>query len=105
MKRKEREEIMQELYEEEQKQAMEQQHRANVEKALRQRIEVRESLMHQMTERQEKLRQEAAEDAKYKEEVKVVGAFDQKVIVLVFSCWLKWPRISGWNSCPIRRGG
>ena len=60
---------MQELYEEEQKQAMEQEHRASVEKALRQRIEVRESLMHQMIERQERLKAEAAEDAKYKEEL------------------------------------
>lgn len=70
MKRKEREDVLQELMLEEQKEETERRHREEVEKQIRQKLEVRESLTAQLKDRQERVRQEAAEDAKYKEQVK-----------------------------------
>lgn len=54
---------------EEQKEETERRHREEVEKQIRQKLEVRESLTAQLKDRQERVRQEAAEDAKYKEQV------------------------------------
>lgn len=68
-KRRERQDIMQELLEQEQIESIEKQHKAEVEKELRTRIEIRESLTKQMKERQERLKEEAKEDALYKEQV------------------------------------
>lgn len=55
--------------EEEQKDAVERRHKAELEQQIRQRIETKESLTRQMEEGIEKRRQEAREDARYKEEV------------------------------------
>lgn len=54
---------------EEQKEAIEYRHRAEIEKEIRQRLEMRESLSRQMREREERLIQEAKQDAAYKEQV------------------------------------
>lgn len=54
---------------EEQREAAEERYRQDMEKQIRQRLETRESLALQLKEKEERLRQEAAEDAKYKEQV------------------------------------
>lgn len=60
---------MQELLEAEDREAVEQKHREEVEREFRRRIETHDSLMRQMEERREKLRQDAEADARYKEQV------------------------------------
>lgn len=54
---------------EEQREAAEERYRQDMEKQIRQRLETRDSLALQLKEKDERLRQEAAEDAKYKEQV------------------------------------
>jgi len=54
---------------EEQREAAEERYRQDMEKQIRQRLETRDSLALQLKEKEERLRQEAAEDAKYKEQV------------------------------------
>lgn len=54
---------------EEQREAAEERYRQDIEKQIRRRLETRESLGLQVKEKEERLRQEAAEDAKYKEQV------------------------------------
>ncbi|KAF5295555.1 hypothetical protein FQR65_LT10418 [Abscondita terminalis] len=55
--------------EEEEKEAMEKRHRAEVEKVLRSRIEVRESLIRQMQDHVEQKHLQAEEEAKFKQEM------------------------------------
>lgn len=69
LKKKEREEILQDLMLEEQREAIEERYRQDMEKQIRQRLETRQSLALQLKEKEERLRQEAAEDTKYKEQV------------------------------------
>ncbi|KAH1028580.1 hypothetical protein HUJ05_001922 [Dendroctonus ponderosae] len=68
IRKKEREDILQELMVEEQKEALERRHREEIEKQIRQRIEVRESLTEQLKEKEDRCRQEAIEDGKYKQQ-------------------------------------
>lgn len=67
---------------EEQKETLERRHREEVEKQIRQRIETRESLSKQMDEVAERRRQEAREDAKYKDEVRV---YDRNISFIAIS--------------------
>lgn len=53
----------------EERETLEQKHKEEVEREFRRRLETYESLMKQMEERRERLRQEAEEDARYKEQV------------------------------------
>ncbi|CAH1968702.1 unnamed protein product [Acanthoscelides obtectus] len=68
-KQKERDDIIQELLEEEEKEKIEKRHREDVEKRLRQRIETRDSLEMQIREKEEKQRQENEADAKIRAEL------------------------------------
>lgn len=61
--------MLQDLLEAEEREALEQKHKEEVEREFRRRIETHDSLMRQMEERRVKLRQEAEEDARYKEQV------------------------------------
>lgn len=53
----------------EERESIEQKHKEEIEREFRRRIETHDSLLRQMEERREKLRQEAEEDARYKEQV------------------------------------
>ncbi|XP_056649223.1 meiosis-specific nuclear structural protein 1-like [Diorhabda sublineata] len=78
-KQREREEIIQDLQEEEQRAIIDKRHREDVEKQLRIKLETRECLTQQMQDRQERARQEAEEDRKYKEELLTKLAEDAKL--------------------------
>lgn len=69
--RREREQIIQDLLEAEERETLEQKHKEEVEREFRRRLEVQESLLTQMEERKERLRKEAEEDAKFKDQVNV----------------------------------
>lgn len=60
---------MQNLREEELKDEEERKYREVIHNQLRQRLEMRETLTDQIQEKQKKLRKEAEEDARYKQEV------------------------------------
>nr|XP_023027239.1 meiosis-specific nuclear structural protein 1-like [Leptinotarsa decemlineata] len=79
MKQKERDDIIQDLLEEEQKEALEKRHREEIEKQIRKRIEIRESLDQQMLDKQRILRQEADDDRKFKEQMLEKLAEDEKL--------------------------
>ncbi|ERL94884.1 hypothetical protein D910_12157 [Dendroctonus ponderosae] len=79
IRKKEREDILQELMVEEQKEALERRHREEIEKQIRQRIEVRESLTEQLKEKEDRCRQEAIEDGKYKQQLLDKLAEDEKL--------------------------
>ncbi|KAJ8979961.1 hypothetical protein NQ317_006406 [Molorchus minor] len=79
---REKEDIVLELLQEEQKEAIEQKHKKDVEKQIRQRIETLHSLKTQMVEKAERKRQEAEEDAKYKEQMLAKLAEDNRVELL-----------------------
>ncbi|XP_050306031.1 meiosis-specific nuclear structural protein 1-like [Anthonomus grandis grandis] len=78
-RKKERDEILQELMLEEQKEAADQRFREDVEKQVRLKLEIRKSLDAQLREKEEKIKQEAAEDAKYKEQLLNKLAEDEKI--------------------------
>lgn len=79
IKQQQREDIIQNLLEEESKETIEEKHKQEIEKQIRQRIEIRESLEKQMLEKQQKLEQNAAEEAKLREELLAKLAEDQKI--------------------------
>ncbi|XP_030760355.1 meiosis-specific nuclear structural protein 1 [Sitophilus oryzae] len=78
-KQKEREDILQELVIEEQNEAQELRWQAEIEKRVRQRLELRQTLDQQVKEKEEKLREESARDAKFKEEILAKLAEDHKL--------------------------
>jgi len=79
VRKKERDDILMELMLEEQKEEQDRRYRQDVEKHIRQKLEIRESLGVQVKEREEKLRQEAAEDTKYKEQLLEKMAEDERL--------------------------
>lgn len=79
-----------ELLEEEKKEAIEKRFRAEIEKAMKMRQETQQALDCQLEERKEKIRLEAEEDAKYKEQVRIylkTNFFLVLIIFLLFSCY------------------
>nr|CAI5864701.1 unnamed protein product [Callosobruchus analis] len=78
-RQKERDDIIQELLEEEEKEKIEKRHREDLEKQIRQRIETRDSLEMQIREKEEKQRQENEEDAKIRAELLEKLAEDAKL--------------------------
>ncbi|XP_018580370.1 meiosis-specific nuclear structural protein 1-like [Anoplophora glabripennis] len=78
-KKKEREDIIQELMELEKKEELERRDKHDMERLIRQRIEMNESLARQLKEKEERSQQEANEDARYKDEMLAKLAEDAKL--------------------------
>ncbi|KAJ8921789.1 hypothetical protein NQ315_008415 [Exocentrus adspersus] len=78
-KKQEREDIIQELLELEKKEEIERRNRQDIEKQIRHRLEIRESLARQLQEKEERLQQEAGEDARYRNEILAKLAEDEKL--------------------------
>lgn len=69
VKKREREEVIQQLCEEEERAKMEVRRKYDVEKHIRQRIETREALLEQLANHDELRRKEAEDQQRYREEV------------------------------------